>query len=102
MAAEINDDAKPYKWEEVDPPAPPAPEVLQLWTEVGNGLDKNQTGACLASALPLVSHLSRGTDCTAAYVDFSRDSGIQNVEGMKVVFIMKDLLRLNKYCTAFY
>ena len=40
-AAEEDDDAKPYSWEEG---ISPAPEVIQLWTEVGNGLDKNQTG----------------------------------------------------------
>lgn len=44
MAAEVENDANPYKWEEG---TPPTPEVLQLWTEVGNGLDKNQTGAYL-------------------------------------------------------
>jgi hypothetical protein len=27
------------------------PEVIQLWIEVGNGLDKNQTGTCV----PLMS-----------------------------------------------
>jgi len=49
MAAEVEEDesAKPYIWEEA---IPPAPDVLQLWTEVGNGLDKDQTGK------PLVSH----------------------------------------------
>lgn len=28
------------------------PEVIQLWIEVGNGLDKNQTGPCLYSFVP--------------------------------------------------
>jgi hypothetical protein len=32
----------PYKWP--TNVAPPPPEVLHLWTEVGNGLEKSQTG----------------------------------------------------------
>jgi hypothetical protein len=31
----------PYAWDETKSVAP---EVLQLWTEVGHGIDKNQTG----------------------------------------------------------
>lgn len=37
----MDDNALPYTWEDA---LPPVSEVLQLWTEVGNGLDKNQTG----------------------------------------------------------
>ena len=33
---------KPYSWD--SEPVPPR-DVLQLWTEVGNGIDKSQTGA---------------------------------------------------------
>jgi hypothetical protein len=32
----------PYSW---DDSALPPTEVFQLWTEVGNGIDKSQTGA---------------------------------------------------------
>jgi hypothetical protein len=35
----------PYGWDET---APAPAEVFQLWTEVGNGIDKSQTGAFLA------------------------------------------------------
>jgi hypothetical protein len=47
-ARSTNLELKPYSWEEsgvsdVNNPAPPS-EVLQLWTEVGNGIDKSQTG----------------------------------------------------------
>ena len=31
---------RPYTWDETRPP----PETLRLWTEVGNGIDKSQTG----------------------------------------------------------
>lgn len=49
MAAEVdNNDAQPYTWEERPPPDP---EVLQLWTEVGNGLEKNQTGGFIVAGL---------------------------------------------------
>jgi hypothetical protein len=34
----------PYSW---DDSALPPTEVFQLWTEVGNGIDKSQTGAFL-------------------------------------------------------
>lgn len=37
----VEDDGQPYSWD--DEPLPSA-EALQLWVEVGNGLDKNQTG----------------------------------------------------------
>jgi hypothetical protein len=48
MATEVDDDgAKPYNWDEA---MTASPEVLQLWTEVGNGLDKNQTGVYLSVA----------------------------------------------------
>ena len=33
--------AKPYVWDES---RRPPQETLQLWTDVGNGLDKSQTG----------------------------------------------------------
>jgi hypothetical protein len=33
--------AVPYKWNDT---FVPATEILQLWTEVGNGIDKSQTG----------------------------------------------------------
>lgn len=37
----VGDDEVPYEW----PPESVVPrEVLQLWTEVENGLEKNQTG----------------------------------------------------------
>jgi hypothetical protein len=38
-------DETPYSWDES---ALPPTEVFQLWTEVGNGIDKSQTGAFLA------------------------------------------------------
>jgi hypothetical protein len=37
----------PYEWPTNVPP--PAAEVLHLWTEVGNGLEKSQTGALFRS-----------------------------------------------------
>lgn len=37
----VEEEGQPYCWDEG--PVPSA-EVLQLWVEVGNGLDKNQTG----------------------------------------------------------
>ena len=40
MAAN-EEDGDPYVWD--DGPQP-SPEVMQLWVEVGNGLEKNQTG----------------------------------------------------------
>jgi hypothetical protein len=36
-------EAQPYAWDNTQ--APP-PESLKLWTEVGNGIDKSQTGEC--------------------------------------------------------
>lgn len=35
-------EAQPYEWNDAEPP-PPA-ETLNLWNEVGNGIDKSQTG----------------------------------------------------------
>jgi len=47
--------AVPYQW---DPAEAPATEILQLWTEVGNGLDKSQTGElCCAAFRGGNSHL---------------------------------------------
>jgi hypothetical protein len=37
----------PYVWD-TTPESQPAPEILQLWTEVGNGIDKSQTGMFLS------------------------------------------------------
>lgn len=37
-------EATPYAWD--DTRAPP-PETVRLWTEVGNGIDKSQTGTLL-------------------------------------------------------
>lgn len=34
-------EATPYTW---DASHPPSPDILKLWTEVGNGIDKSQTG----------------------------------------------------------
>jgi len=33
--------ATPYRW---DPKEQVGTDIVQLWTEVGNGLDKSQTG----------------------------------------------------------
>ena len=45
------------------------PEVLQLWTEVGNGLDKNQTGACGFQLRQSVSHSVAVLFSRAGYVE---------------------------------
>lgn len=39
-----NSKAAPYEW---DPTQQVGTDVLQLWTEVGNGLEKSQTGTLL-------------------------------------------------------
>jgi hypothetical protein len=39
-------EAKPYAW---DDSPPPPPETVRLWTEVGNGIDKSQTGEFIRS-----------------------------------------------------
>jgi hypothetical protein len=36
-------EATPYVWDAGHPP--PSQDTLRLWTEVGNGIDKSQTGA---------------------------------------------------------
>lgn len=41
MAAPLQLQALPYEWNEADLPPP---EVLNQWGEVGNGIDKSQTG----------------------------------------------------------
>jgi hypothetical protein len=38
--------AQPYTWEDT---RPPPQETLRLWTEVGNGIDKSQTGEFIRS-----------------------------------------------------
>jgi len=38
---EVPQQEKPYAWDES---APPPQDVLTYWQEVGNGIDKNQTG----------------------------------------------------------
>ena len=53
--------AKPYTWDETRPPQ----ETLRLWTEVGNGIDKSQTGKSSGALLhprwevisPRIKHL---------------------------------------------
>lgn len=35
------DDVQPYSWQDSHPPPQ---ETLQMWIDVGNGIDKNQTG----------------------------------------------------------
>jgi len=47
---------KPYAYDNNDPPPS---EVLQLWTEVGNGIDKNQTGAFCGSGHFVEAGLSK-------------------------------------------
>ena len=41
MAAPLQLQALPYEWNEADVPPP---EILNQWGEVGNGIDKSQTG----------------------------------------------------------
>ena len=36
-------EAAPYVWDVGHPPPPQ--DTIRLWTEVGNGIDKSQTGA---------------------------------------------------------
>jgi hypothetical protein len=72
MATEVDDDgAKPYNWDEA---VPPSPEVLQLWTEVGNGLDKNQTGVyrcCVVWYIVIRSVIpAYSTSCTCSLRGF--------------------------------
>jgi hypothetical protein len=52
-------DETPYVWDES---APAPAEVFQLWTEVGNGIDKSQTGAFVPRIL--AGHfVDRGPRC---------------------------------------
>ena len=43
----IGSNPKPYEWPQ---DGTPSTEILTLWNEVGNGLDKSQTGKCGHSA----------------------------------------------------
>ena len=49
----------PYKWVEKHPPPP---EILRLWTEVGNGLDKSQTGELSSPKLGVILARSPGVE----------------------------------------
>lgn len=54
-AAPEPSNAEPYHW---DPQFQVGTDALQLWSEVGAGLDKNQTGKWVAATIVLLSWIS--------------------------------------------
>lgn len=56
-----------YKWDESAPQ--PSTEVLQLWTEVGNGIDKSQTGMFLFGRRKKESFLLNCSICSFVQYD---------------------------------
>lgn len=44
--------AAPYEWNDAEPPPS---ETLNQWIEVGNGIDKSQTGTMIALGISVIA-----------------------------------------------
>ena len=56
--------AAPYEWNDAEPPPT---ETLNQWIEVGNGIDKSQTGTTMAFAVIAGVHTMFGASRGSAW-----------------------------------